>query len=173
MIERYMFMAYPNEKLSILNNSDAENISIFYYNDLAFLYYESKNGYINPYEIVSGNVKTYPNGQHWQQGVKIFSYGVPMNEKQWLRKIENKKPYIKINYLKPEMFASYVYKHYELQGSGCGCDKYGIIFSFGNMLVFYKENPVEKSTEQDTKKNNNIEDIQQHFMDNLKWIIVD
>lgn len=59
-----------------------------------------------------------------------------------------KTPCFQANRLKKEKFASYIYYHYQYQEEYPeDGDRYGVIYLFGDQLIFYLENPTERETE--------------------------
>ena len=103
-----------------------------------------------------------------------------MNRTQWERKIP-KEPFFQINQLKPEKISSYIYYHFQYQEEYPGdWDKYGSIYLFGDLLVFYLENPTEVETVKTagllTSKNTPIDSwdnlMEQHFADHWRPITV-
>lgn len=145
MIYRFMFKGYYNDKeFSQLENSKVKHTSLFSYDDMVFLYFESLEKYVDPETVVKCNLKKYPNGEAWERMTEVFHYCKALSEEQWERKIENKKPWVRVNTLQYDKIASYIFYHHQYQEEHpCDGDKYGIIFLSGNFMVFYSELPEE------------------------------
>ena len=147
---RYMYSGFHNfSEIEVNDNNSITNLSYAIYEDRIFMYFESEleSGEIKPEDIISKNIKPFPNGELWQSMSDIFHYSRPLGHEHWKRKIASKKPFYRIVYLKPEMIASYIYYHFQYQEEKPGDgDKYGIIFITGNLLIMYTELPCEKET---------------------------
>ena len=148
MVYRFMYQGYSDGPMALKENSGAEHASMAEKNGLVFLYYESQMEDLPPEAVVEGAMTPYPDGRCWQRMMEIFHYSRPLSREHWQRKIQGKTPEFRINYVRPEMVASYISYHYQYQeempGDG---DKYGIIFISGNRLVMYLETPTEPETE--------------------------
>ncbi len=145
MLKRYMFLGYSDDKNFVSNNSEGiERLSVHACDNKIIMYFESENESINPDDVVSGNLKPFPDGSHWMRMGEIYHSSKPLSREHWERKIADKTPYVQIMYLKDDKIGSYVFNHYryqeELPGDG---DKYGVIFLLGNFMAFYLENPCE------------------------------
>lgn len=147
MIYRFMFRGYPNsEKYTLKNTADFFNPSVFVFDDMMFLYVEAKKNVINPDDVISADMKKYPNGENWEEMSEIFHYSAPQSDEDWERK-QPKTPVLKINYLRPGKISSYIYYHFQYQEEfPCSGDKYGIIFHSDKLLVMYLEEPCESAT---------------------------
>ena len=145
MIYRFMFKGYyKDKKFSYLENDKVDHVSIFSYDDMVFLYFESKEEFVDPKTVAECNLKEYPNGEIWERMTEVFHYCEAVSEEQWKRKIENKKPFVRVNSLQYDKIASYIFYHHQYQEEHpCDGDKYGIIFLSGNFMVFYMETPEE------------------------------
>ena len=123
--------------------------SVFCHGDIVAVYYESSEGEqdiekmlapVAPMllDIVQGS------GKKWGRMWELFHYSGYADAEQWQRKVEKKKGIMLMNRLKPEMFSSYVFHHYQLQeeepGSG---DRYGLISFYDGLMCFYMEEPTE------------------------------
>ena len=68
MLKRYMFLGYSDDKNFVSNNSEGiERLSVHAYGDKVIMYFESENESINPDDVVSGNLKPFPDGSHWMR----------------------------------------------------------------------------------------------------------
>lgn len=145
MIYRFMFKGYYKDKnFTYLKNDKVSHVSVFSYDDKVLLYFESHEDYVDPETVVKCNLKEYPDGSVWERMAEIFHYCEAVDDEQWERKIKDKKPFIRVNSLKPEKIASYIFYHHQYQEEHpCDGNKYGIIFISGNFMVFYLEAPEE------------------------------
>lgn len=148
MIYRFMYQGYPDGPLRLLGNSPAEHASMAEYGGAVFLYYESAQADLPPEAVVDGSLKPYPDGSLWRRLTEIFHYSKPLSAEHWRRKIPDKTPEFRVNYVRQDQIASYIYYHYQYQeeipGDG---NKYCMIFISGNLLVMYSESPEELETE--------------------------
>ena len=145
MITRFIFTGYHNsDKVKSKNNPDVSHLSVFTYGDMIFMYFESEKYSVCPDSVVEADMKAFPDGTNWRRMPDVFHYSKPKSAEHWERKIADKKPDMRLMYIKDEMFASYVFNHYRYQeefpGDG---DKYGVMGLLGNMLAFYTERPSE------------------------------
>lgn len=139
MITRNMYIGYAAEKFSAVHSALAR------YEQYVFLYLEGEQ---KPEKVISKDLIPFPDGRLWVPMADIFHYSRPLSKDHWQRKIENKIAEFRVAYLKPECISEYIYYHYLLQEEQPGlCDKYGMIFLHGNMLVMYLEYPREAETE--------------------------
>ncbi len=181
MIYRSLFMGYAENPEEVCLRKDCSCYGALAFDgNRLFLYVESNEETVDPEMLVDGDLLLYPNGKHWERGVEIFHYSVPMNELQWERKVP-KEPFFQLNQLKPEKISSYIYYHYQYQEEYPGdWDKYGSIYLFGDLLVFYLENPTEPETVKTigllTTKNTPIDTwdvlMEEHFADHWRPIEV-
>lgn len=140
-----MFTGYHTDKNMVVKPQEGiSHLSVFAYEDRVFMYFESESENVNPDDIISENLKEFPDGSHWMRMGAIFHFSEPRSKEQWERKIDGKTPCVQIMYLRDDKIGSYVFNHYryqeELPGDG---DKYGIIFLLGNFMAFYLESPTE------------------------------
>ena len=152
--------------------------SLFRWRDNLFLYYESPDESLAP-ETITASLGTALSAQpgtsirRWTRMMDIFHYHESQDESHWQRSHPNPKATARVNRLKPEMYASYVFYHYQLQEEHPAIgDKYGIIGADENLLFFYQEEPktVEPARHKGrlTTRNSPREDWQelmtQHFL---------
>lgn len=113
-----------------------------------FLYYECIDCEIHPNELfeqTSGFLEDWPGKpekRKWVPMTEVFHFNEPVSEEHWKRKIPVEKRIGKVAHLKPEMTASYIYYHYQLQEERAfSGDKYEIIAMHENLLFGYFEKP--------------------------------
>ena len=146
MFYRYMYCCYPeNERLSFTKTERASAVSVSYFEDKAFLYFETETKNLSPEEVIVGNTKLFPDGKKFLLMPDVFHYSRPEEKADWERKNHDKKPWVRINRLSPENVSKYLYYHYQYQEErpGGGPDKYGAIFMYNEYLVHYLEFPFE------------------------------
>ena len=149
MITRYIFTGYHIcDEMKPKDNPDVSQLSFFTYDDKIFMYFESEKDNIDPDSVATENLKEFPDGKHWMRMADIFHYSKPKSSAHWERKLPDKKPVMRLIYLKDDKVSSYVFYHYRYQeefpGDG---NKYGLIAALGNMLAFYSELPCEFDSE--------------------------
>lgn len=139
MIHRYMFLGYYTEK-DISVSKVAYYSSISYFNDMVLVYVETKDKQI-PYDLVSGNLKPFPDGRHLMPLLNVFQYSPSEDESYWQRDGKTK-PVFWIAKLKRDEITKYIFHHYQMMHEGHrATNKYGIIFYYDDILVMYKETP--------------------------------
>lgn len=148
MIYRFMFAAYAPEQAALSLRPDPScYTALSRSGSRVFLYIESTVPEVEPETLVCGDLPRRPDGVIWERAAEIFHYSVPVSADQWNRTAP-KTPVFRVNYLKPEKIASYIFYHYQYQeeypGDG---DRYGVIYLLGNQMVFYMEDPTEKETQ--------------------------
>ena len=185
MVYRYMFRGYPNNfDIKLKENCQANNVSVFRYEDSVLVYAESYVDNIKGEDIVDADVKPFPDGRLWENMADIFHYCAPQSDEEWERK-QPKVPIIRVNKLRHEKISGYVYYHYQYQEEiPCDGNKYGIIFISGDMIFMYHENPKEYAqkykgsldTNASPVRNNWTELMNQHFdmgFSNGQWLEVE
>jgi hypothetical protein len=113
-----------------------------------FLYYECINCEIHPEELL-GQTCIFledwpgkPEKRKWIPMTDVFHFNEPVCVEHWKRKSPVEKRIGKVAQLKPEMTASYIYYHYQLQEERAfSGDKYEIIALHENLLFGYFEKP--------------------------------
>ena len=148
MIYRFMFAAYSTDPRKVeLVEGTADYCALAFDENRVYLYVESNDSAVQPENLVRGEFIQYPNGKEWERTSEIFHYSVPVSQEQWRRKVD-KTPRIRLNRLKPEKIASYIFYHFQLQEENLGWnDRYGNIYLWGDVLIFYDELPQEDETE--------------------------
>lgn len=127
---------------------DVQNLSLFHYGSLLFLYYESPAKGVNPHSLFQqceADLVTWPGAdmqRSWVPMMDIFHYQQPVSGEPWRRDNHSPKPFARIARLKPEQVASYIFYHYQYQEERPGDgDKYGMIALHENLMFFYSEYP--------------------------------
>ena len=150
MIYRFMFVGYSENIPSIKITADERYyVALSYKGNKVFMYVEANEEEINPELLAEGELIAFPDGRKWERAYDIFHSSRPVSEEQWKRKVENKTPRVRLNQLKPEKVASYIFYHYQYQEEMPGREKnkYGIIFLYRDELIYYQELPRENETE--------------------------
>ena len=152
MIYRSMFAGYsPEPEKVILKENTGCYTCLSRNNNWLYLYVESNTETVDPNTLAEGPLVAFPDGSRWEQIDEIFHYSKPMTAQQWKRKVENKKPYVRLGRLLPDKISSYIYYHYQLQEERPGDNKkgnrYGVIYLHRDFLLFYSELPGEMETE--------------------------
>lgn len=153
MIVRLMYAAYAKagETYRDLGNPSVTHLSLSRfthpeYGDILFLYAEADREDIRAEEVIGGETVPFPNGERWVWVPELYHFSKPLSKEHWERK-QKKTPWVRVNRIRHDRFASYVFYHHRLQeekpGNG---DKYGIIGLFGELLFLYLELPEEKET---------------------------
>lgn len=124
-------------------------MSVFTYEDILILYGERRGLEANPCGLFP-KIETHlldvveMTGCKWRRMWDIFHYNSISCEEQWRRKIPDKNVEMRLNRVRPEMFSSYVFYHYQFQEEKTGLnDKYGIISFDDGLMSFYQEYPAE------------------------------
>lgn len=142
MLYRYLYMGFGSTE-NIKPKETTSHVFLSAWDGKLFLYYETDQKDALPESVVSGQPDSLPDGTAWIPMPEIFHYSAITNEEEWKRKMP-KTPSIRVVYLRPEMVASYVFYHYQLQEEKRHRgDKYYMIGLLGNFLVSYNETPVE------------------------------
>ena len=147
MYYRYMYVCFPKKGTErFLSCPEAERVSLSYFEEMAFLYYETAEKELAPEKLLAGELRPFPDGKCFFPMPDIFHYSAPVEKDQWEREIPYKMPWVRINRLKPEMISRYIYFHYQYQEErpGGGPDRYGVVFLFQNYIVHYLELPFEE-----------------------------
>ncbi|MFD1953302.1 hypothetical protein ACFSL6_03675 [Paenibacillus thailandensis] len=125
----------------------------FGWNDHLFLYYECLQGKPEPERLVPdiGELLEDWPGQSakrkWIPMIDVFHFNEPAGLEHWKRKEPVERRVGRVAHLKPEMMASYIYYHYQLQEERAFYGpKYEMIAMHENLLFGYQEFPavVEK-----------------------------
>ena len=95
-----------------LRHPSVTHLCVTAHKNQIFLYIEATEPSVDPAAIVAGKFKAFPDGSNFFRMAEVFHYSKPFSEEHWKRKDLNKKPWVRINYLKPEMTSSYFFYHY-------------------------------------------------------------
>lgn len=152
MIQRFLFAGYavPEESYRDLGNPAVSRLCLSRFGDMLFLYLEAElpdGATLRPENCVGGATKPFPDGSDWVWMPELYHFSKPLSEEHWRRKLPNKRPWVRLNRIRRDKFASYVFYHHRLQEEQPGTgDKYGIIGLFGDYLYLYLELPEEVET---------------------------
>ncbi len=120
----------------------------FSWKNNVFLYYECIDCHVEPEEI-AGEAEPYlkewpgrSEPRKWIEMIDVFHFNEPADAEHWLRKRPVERRAGRVAHLKPEMVASYIYYHYQLQEERAfPGPKYEIIGIHENLLFGYQEFP--------------------------------
>lgn len=120
----------------------------FSWNQNVFLYYECIEEAVLPEELfpqAAQHLADWP-GQdqprQWIPLMDVFHFNAPADAGHWRRKTKPEQMVGRVAHLKPEMVASYVYYHYQLQEEHAfHGPKYEVIGIHENLLFGYQEFP--------------------------------
>lgn len=151
MIYKHMYCGYKKSgKIEFKKDDRIITASAANFEDMTFLYFETKDESLTAKDVAAGNMKPFPNGEDWFEMSEIFHYFTPEDDSQWERKIKNKEPRFRINKLNRDKISSYIYYHFDHQNTNqYDVDKFLSIFIYGNIIVMYGETPTEKVTWQE------------------------
>lgn len=151
MIYKHMYCGYKNGgELEFCKDERIITASAAGFEDMTFLYFETKEEDLGAQDVVKADMRPFPNGEDWFEMTEIFHYFTPREDGEWERRVPNKKPWFRINKLRREKISSYIYYHMQYQlGNPYDCDKFMSIFIYGDTIIMYGENPEEKITWQD------------------------
>ena len=146
-----MYCGYKNSGKIVLKNDDRIiTSSAATFEDMTFLYFESKDEKLTANDVAIGDMKPFPDGSDWFEMNEIFHYFTPMEDGEWERKISDKKAWFRINKLNRDKVSSYIYYHVDHQNTNqYDVDKFLSIFIYGDSIVMYGETPVESVTWQE------------------------
>ncbi|MEI7027770.1 hypothetical protein [Paenibacillus sp. y28] len=131
-----------------IHNGNLMLIGAFRWERNVFLYYECIGEALTPEELFSTaghDLEDWPGRpekRKWILMVDVFHFNEPASREHWLRKSPVERRVGRVAHLKPEMIASYVYYHYQLQEERAFLgDKYEIIAMHENLMFGYQEFP--------------------------------
>lgn len=114
----------------------------------AFLYIEQLKGDIQPDQVIPSLhdlLEDWPGHEKkrkWIPLIDVFHFNEPASVEHWRRKEKPEMIGGRVAYLRPEMAASYIFYHYQLQEErGFTGPKYEIIGMHENLLFGYQEFP--------------------------------
>ncbi|MDI4649212.1 hypothetical protein [Cohnella hashimotonis] len=136
------------QALSLIRAGRVMTAAAFHWTNNLFLYYECIDSPVAPEEIAGDAapcLKEWP-GQaqprKWIPMIDVFRFNEPASVEHWLRKDPVERRAGRVAHLKPEMVASYIYYHYQLQEERAfHGPKYEIIAMHENLLFGYQEFP--------------------------------
>jgi hypothetical protein len=132
----------------LVQNDCLMTIAAYYWNNNVFLYYECIEDTVLPDHIfpdMPDYLVDWPGEEvmrKWIPMIDVFHFNEPVSKEHWIRKspVESRKG--RVAHLKPEMMASYIYYHYQLQEERAFLGgKYEIIAMHENLLFGYQEFP--------------------------------
>jgi len=163
MIERQMFRARLKKGMeewafavmqqehaghTLINAGLCMTIAGFIFERDAFLYIEQLTGQVKPEQIVptlNEMLEEWPGQEDtrkWIPLIDVFHFNEPVSVDHWKRKEKPERIGGRVAYLRPEMVASYIFYHYQLQEErGFTGPKYEIIGMHENLLFGYQEFP--------------------------------
>lgn len=163
MIERLMFraqlkkgmekiahevMQQEHEGQRFIDSKCFMTVAGFIFGRDAFLYVEQLTGHIDPEHVVPNLnplLEDWPgqeNSRKWIPFIDVFHFNEPASIDHWRRKEKPARIGGRVAYLRPEMVASYIFYHYQLQEErGFTGPKYEIIGMHENLLFGYQEFP--------------------------------
>lgn len=143
-MKRFMYCGYPLEDITIRPDTRAMVPAVAYVGNMAVLYFESPQE-LSPDTVVQGRMIPFPDGSNWFPMLEIYHSFPCDNDDKWQRKLENKKPSLRVNYLKHETAAMYIYHHIARQeGNPYNGDRYLSIFLYQSLMIMYLEYPTER-----------------------------
>ncbi len=144
MLLRRMFIAYGDLKNKLINHT-TDLIHMFKFENMYFMYVETTNPSFSPDIYFYDGLIPFPNGELWMPMPSIFCASKPKSAEHWKRR-ENHKPILRVNKVKCDMVASYIFEHYRMQEEAWPHprEKYDNIFILGNLLAFYTEGLEER-----------------------------
>lgn len=146
-----MLEGREDEARRLLNDAclpeDVLTLSVFRFKRNLFFYYECTGDPCAPDQLfptLENCLETIPFAEekrHYLRMNEVFHYNRPTENGLW-RDAEQNTPFARLNRLRPEMIASYIFYHHQLQEENPGCgDKYGLIALDENLMFFYEERP--------------------------------
>ncbi|MGM0883485.1 MAG: hypothetical protein ACQEXQ_20930 [Bacillota bacterium] len=135
--------------LQLIRQGEIMTAGCFMWERNVFIYCECVHRMIGPEELVP-DMAPYleewpgqPDKRKWIPMIDVFHFNEPAGYDHWLRKGEVERRVGRVAHLKPEMTASYIYYHYQLQEERAfHGPKYEIISMHENLLFGYQEFPV-------------------------------
>jgi len=163
MIERHMFRARLKKGMeeravavmyqehagqTFIDTGHCMTVAGFIFERDAFLYIEQLTGQVAPELIVPGlnaMLEDWPGQEEarkWIALIDVFHFNEPASLDHWNRKEKPERIGGRVAYLRPEMVASYIFYHYQLQEErGFTGPKYEMIGMHENLLFGYQEFP--------------------------------
>ena len=156
MISRHMYLAYINEEnITVSNSEKLITYTLGYYENLAVLYFETRDCELTPEDFAEGSILPLPDGRLWMEAADVYHSSTPEDEDRWARKIADKRCTIQINRLKKDKISSYIYYHVERQNDNLvNVDKYLAVYIHEDKIFLYTESPKEAVTWEDIEGKN-------------------
>lgn len=144
-------MVEGNRGKKLVDDGEIMTVAGFVFGRNVFMYYESLQREIAPEEVVPGLEDVLEDWageegkRKWISLMDVFHFNEPESYEHWLRKLKVDRRVGRVAYLRPEMVASYVYYHYQLQEERAFTGpKYEIIGLHENLLFGYQEFPDDR-----------------------------
>lgn len=132
----------------LLEQGELMTVGCFRWERNVFLYFECVNQPLEPAELLPSMapyLEDWPGHSEvrkWIPMIDVFHFNEPAGYEHWLRKERVDRRVGRVAHLKPEMAASYIYFHYQLQEERAfHGPKYEIITMHENLLFGYQEFP--------------------------------
>lgn len=132
----------------LIEQGEIMTVGCFKWERNVFIYCECVNRMIEPEELLPDTAPYLeqwpgqPNKRMWIPMIDVFHFNEPASMDHWLRKEAVERRVGRVAHLKPEMAASYIYYHYQLQEERAfHGPKYEIIALHENLLFGYQEFP--------------------------------
>ncbi|MBD2868225.1 hypothetical protein [Paenibacillus arenilitoris] len=134
--------------LALVRQGELMTVGCFKWRRNVFLYAECVHRPIAPEAVLPGMepyLEKWPGREEkrsWIPMIDVFHFNEPASREHWLRKGEVERRVGRVAHLKPEMAASYIYFHYQLQEERAfHGPKYEVIAMHENLLFGYQEFP--------------------------------
>ncbi|CAM4038036.1 hypothetical protein L1N85_06940 [Paenibacillus alkaliterrae] len=132
----------------LIGQGELMTVGCFKWERNVFLYVECVHRLLEPEELLPGMalyLEDWPghaDKRKWIPMIDVFHFNEPAGFGHWLRKDPVERRVGRVAHLKPEMAASYIYYHYQLQEEQAfHGPKYEIIAMHENLLFGYQEFP--------------------------------
>ncbi|ASA20433.1 hypothetical protein [Paenibacillus donghaensis] len=142
------YLRTGGEAVRLIGAGQLMTAAAYKWNRNVFLYYECKEAALTPEALlpcVSEMLEDWPGiaePRKWVPLIDVFHFNAPQDAEHWRRKQPVERQVGRVAHLKPEMVASYIYYHYQLQEEQAFYGpKYEIIGLHENLLFGYQEFP--------------------------------
>jgi hypothetical protein len=132
----------------LMEQGEIMTVGCFKWERNVFIYCEYVDRVLEPEELLpemSAFLEDWPGqpaARKWIPMIDVFHFNEPASYDHWLRKESVERRVGRVAHLKPEMAASYIYFHYQLQEERAfHGPKYEIIAMHENLLFGYQEFP--------------------------------
>ncbi|MBW4082268.1 hypothetical protein HYD27_12830 [Paenibacillus sp. S150] len=143
-----LYLQTGGEAARLIREKRLMTAAAYKWNRNVFLYYECMEEELSPEELLPGaadGLSDWPGEERprkWISLIDVFHFNAPKDAGHWRRKSPVERQVGRVARLKPEMAASYVYYHYQLQEEQAfHGPKYEIIGIHENLLFGYQEFP--------------------------------